>query len=131
MKKEKSCGAIVIKDNKVLLVKHDIGHWGLPKGHVEENESEKETAIRETKEETNIDIKIISEFRKVITYQTKEDTIKDVVFFIGEPINEDTLPQFGEIDEVRFVSFDEAFMLLPHADVKEVLKEAQEYLKLI
>lgn len=42
---EKSCGMIVFKKEsdelKVLLVHHNVGHWGLPKGHVEENETEK------------------------------------------------------------------------------------------
>ena len=31
------------------------GHWGFPKGHQDAGESEKETAIRELKEETGID----------------------------------------------------------------------------
>lgn len=66
MKYEKSCGAIVIEDGKVLLVKHNAGHWDFPKGHVEEGETEFETAIREVKEETNIDIKLK---RKIDIYQ--------------------------------------------------------------
>ena len=32
---EKSCGCIIIKNNKVLLIKQTKGHWGFPKGHVE------------------------------------------------------------------------------------------------
>ena len=54
MKNEKSCGCIIIDNGKVLLVKQTAGHWGFPKGHVETNETEIETAIRETKEETNL-----------------------------------------------------------------------------
>ena len=53
MQKEKSCGAIIYNKNKeVLIVKHNAGHWDFPKGHVEENETEIQTAIREVKEET-------------------------------------------------------------------------------
>lgn len=33
--REKSCGCIITKDNKVLLIKQTKGHWGFPKGHVE------------------------------------------------------------------------------------------------
>ena len=55
--REKSCGCIIINKNKVLLIKQTKGHWGFPKGHVEKDETEIETAIREVKEETGLDIK--------------------------------------------------------------------------
>ena len=61
MKHEKSCGCIIIEDKKVLLIKQTNGVWGFPKGHVEENETELQTAEREVKEETNIDVKTLSE----------------------------------------------------------------------
>ncbi len=67
-KREKSCGVAIFKDDKILLVQQNEGNWSLPKGHVEENETEMETAIREVKEETNIDVEIISDYRRVITY---------------------------------------------------------------
>ena len=58
--KEKSCGAIVYKKEndelKFLLVYQNNGHYSFPKGHEEEGETEIETATREIKEETNLDI---------------------------------------------------------------------------
>ena len=51
LKKEKSCGCIIIENDKVLLIQQTKGHWGFPKGHVEAFETESETAIREVKEE--------------------------------------------------------------------------------
>jgi len=57
MKKEKSCGCVVIKDRKILVIYQIDGFWGFPKGHVEKNETELQTAIREIKEETNLDVK--------------------------------------------------------------------------
>ena len=56
MKKEKSCGCIVIDGDQVLLIKNNYGRWTLPKGHMEKGETEQETAIREVKEETNLDV---------------------------------------------------------------------------
>lgn len=51
---EKSCGAVIYKkDGKFthyLIVKYSAGHWSMVKGHVEKNETEKQTAIREIKE---------------------------------------------------------------------------------
>ena len=65
MKQEKSCGAIILrKQNKTietLLVKHTKGHWAFAKGHVEENETEEETALREIKEETGLNnLKVVA-----------------------------------------------------------------------
>ncbi len=53
---------IVNKECKVLLVNHKkLGVWLYPGGHVEVNETPDETVIRETKEETGLDIEIISD----------------------------------------------------------------------
>ena len=47
MKKEKSCGTIIIDSNKrVLLVRQKLGWVGFPKGHMEQGETEIETARR-------------------------------------------------------------------------------------
>jgi len=124
---EKSCGMIVFNKNKVLLVHHNKGHWGFPKGHVEENETEQETAIRETLEETGVDVEIISNFRKVITYKPKENSIKDVVFFIGKPKTTDIKPQLEEVSEVKFVEINEALELIGYADERELLECAFNY----
>ena len=67
MVEEKSCGCIIIENQKVLLIQQLEGFWGFPKGHIEENETDIQTAIREVKEETNLDVKIIS----TKTYESK------------------------------------------------------------
>ena len=54
---------LIFKNGKVLLVKHGekAGHingvYGIPGGHIEPGESEKNAAVREFFEETNISIK--------------------------------------------------------------------------
>lgn len=124
---EKSCGLAVFKDDKVLLVHHNVGHWGLPKGHVEDNETEEETAIRETKEETNVDAKIFGDFRTVITYSPKENVMKDVVFFVGVPLSDDLHVQESETQEVKYVSIDEALELINNNEASEVVRKAYDY----
>lgn len=127
MKYEKSCGVIVFKDNKVLMVRQNSYEWSFTKGHVEAGETEEETALRETKEEANVDVKIIGDFKKTITYSPKEGVTKDVVFFVGIPLNEDLKPQEGEIIEVKYFEFEEAFKNLKHQDSVNLLKDSIKY----
>ena len=49
----------VIQDGKILLTKReDFEVWCLPSGGVEDGESLAEAAIRETKEETGVDVEL-------------------------------------------------------------------------
>lgn len=68
-----SCGAVVYRKTpdgpRYLLLQYGAKHWDFPKGHMEEGETEEETTIRETQEETGIDdLVFIPGFRKVIRY---------------------------------------------------------------
>lgn len=133
MKKEKSCGNIVFKKEndilKVLLVHHNLGHYGMPKGHVELNETEEETALREVFEETGISSYIIDGFREMITYSPKENVIKDVIFFVGEATDDKITPQISEVSEAFFTETDKAVELLTHKNEKKVLEKAIEFYK--
>src|ERR1044072_7679912 len=66
MKREISAGGVVFnKEGQVLLVSagslrdRSTLHWKFPKGHIEGEESSEEAALREVKEETGIDGKIL------------------------------------------------------------------------
>ncbi len=58
---EEAAGGLVINSNHQILAIKNRGLWQLPKGHVEENESYAEAAVREVMEETGIDEPIIVE----------------------------------------------------------------------
>ena len=109
------------------MVHHNLGHWGFPKGHVEEGETEEETAIREVKEETNCDVEIIPGYRDMITYSPKEGVMKDVVYFIGKPITKNLINQEIEVSEVLFVPIKEAVLLVTYEDEKGLLDRAIKY----
>ena len=133
MEKEKSCGNIVFKKEngvlKVLLIHHNLGHYGMPKGHVEFGETEEETALREVFEETGISSYIIDGFREMITYSPKENVIKDVIYFVGETNDFETTPQISEVSEAFFAETSKAVELVTHEEEKKVLEKAIEFYK--
>lgn len=129
MKKEKSCGIVVFKEDKVLLIHHNLGHWGFPKGHVELGETEEETARREVFEETGINASIIEGFKEKITYCPKKGIEKDVYFFVGKPIDNNLVPQLSEVCEVNFFDIDETHKLITYEDEKNMFKKAENFYK--
>lgn len=129
LKKEKSCGAIILKDNKALIIKQTSGYWSFPKGHVENNEKEEDTALREVKEEVNLDIVLDNNFREVITYcPNKINTLKDVVMFLGYPISEDIVLQEEEVLEYKWEFLDNLKFLFKGNVIEEVIDKLIIYL---
>lgn len=125
MKKEKSCGTIIIDSNKrVLLVKQRLGWVGFPKGHMEQGETEIETARRETKEETNLDVVVDEKKRYTISYITATQIDKEVVYFRAKPISDSLLPQETEIAEIMWVDIDEAKQYLSFDNLKQLWQTA-------
>lgn len=85
---EKSCGAVVYRIGErglFFLVEHMVqGHVSIPKGHVEGNETEEETAIREIREETGLEVRLDTVFRHDVYYSPGEGIRKQVIFFAAE-----------------------------------------------
>lgn len=134
MKKEKSCGALVfyLKDNKeqILLIKHsNSGHWSFPKGHVEQGETEVQTAVREIKEETGVDVDIDTRFREVVTYSPKKDVIKDVIYFFAVAKGYETQKQESEVSEVRWVDADKVLRCVSYRNDKDLVTKAIRFYK--
>lgn len=121
MNKEKSCGCIIFHDNKVLIIRQNNGDWGFPKGHVDGNETDMETAIREVKEETNLDVEIIKEKKYSMEYYINDNILKEVVLFLAYPKNLELNPQQSEIMDIRWVNVDKAFDLLTFDNSKKAL----------
>ena len=123
-KKEKSCGCIVIENNKVLLIQHiKRGHWGFPKGHVEKNENEMQTAIREVKEETNIDVEIDENKRYEEHYNTGKKGYKEVVYFLAKKVGGEIKAQEKEIRNVEWVDISEAPNRITFPTSQELMKK--------
>ena len=113
MKTEKSCGCIILKDNQVLLIgaKDDDGKlfWAFPKGHQENGETDIETAIRETKEETGLDVEI-SDITPIKTghFIHGGTAYKNILLFIAKPLSHDLRPQEEEAEQAKWIQINEA-----------------------
>ena len=136
MNYEKSCGAIVFTkvDSciKYLLIQNLEGIYGFPKGHVEEGESEIETALREVYEETGVKINLIDGFRTEDEHiiPKKRNTMKKIVYFLGEYEDQTINFQKEEISSVKLVDYETALSLFQFESSKRILKEANDFLNL-
>ena len=131
MKHEKACGTIVINDNKVLVIQQKQGFWGFPKGHMEQGENEIETAIRETKEETNLDVIIEDKTRFCLTYFIEDKNIhKEVVYFVAKVDGKvDIKPQIEEINSIAWIDIAKVEDILTFDNLKELWKAVLNKIK--
>jgi len=99
----------VKKDDKILMVQENKegikGKWDMPAGKLEDNESIIEAAIRETKEETNIDIDI----KGIIAIQENVSSIGQllILYFLGEYIDGEIKFDNKEISNVQWMTEEE------------------------
>ena len=125
---ERSCGAVVVygdNDKRVLLIKNKrSAHWGFPKGHIEKGETQEETAIRETKEETGLDIELIDGFSCKSEYTIQGRVEKAVIIYLATCDNTDVTIQEEEIGEYIWVNFEEALKMLRFDNDKSILTKA-------
>ncbi len=127
--REKSCGTIIIDNNKVLIIKQKQGFYGFVKGHMEENETEIETAIRETKEETNLDVLIYETKRYSVNYKVNNKINKEVIYYLAKPITKNIKKQESEINEILWVDIDKVIDILTYNNIKNMWKKVLKDIK--
>ena len=128
---EHSCGAVLyqLKNGEpyYILVEGSSG-FGFPKGHMEANESEIQTAVREIWEETGVHAVVDQSFCRSVEYPVlkKKDTCKKITFFIATYPEEETPSPRHEIKRMKNVPFDQAKELLWLDELKTILEEANK-----
>ncbi len=97
------------KDNKILMVqenkKEKKGKWNMPAGKLEDGETLIEAAIRETKEETGLDITI----KGLITVLENIASLGQLVvfYFMGEYIGGEPKCDNIEISDIKWMTEEE------------------------
>ncbi len=132
MKQEYSYGAVVYekrKNNIYILIEYmKQGHISLPKGHIEKGETPEQCALREIKEETDLDVSLNTEFSHTISYKPSPAVRKDVTFFLATPISNHIKAQESEVNHIEWVEEERALTILTHDTDKEVLKDALNFI---
>ncbi|MEO7296686.1 MAG: NUDIX hydrolase [Candidatus Limnocylindria bacterium] len=101
--------------------------WALPKGTPDSGETLEETALRETREETGLDVAIEGTISSIRYFFVRGSTRfhKTVHFFLMRPIGGALELHDQEFDEVRWATIPEALALLTHATERSIVERAQ------
>lgn len=94
----------IIKDRKILLVHRSYGQktWTMPGGTIESGESPMQTAVREMKEETGLEVEI----KDLIGIYYRKDIDDLIIFFLGEKVRGDEKAG-NEIDQLGYYPCDQ------------------------
>lgn len=136
MKKERSAGTVLYlekpKENLFLLLNYPTGHWDFIKGKIEQGETEHQTAIRETKEETGIsDIEFVEGFEEKIKYNFQfegELIYKEVVFFLAKTTTENVTVSHEHLD-YTWLNYKNSMEKITYQNAKDVLSKANQLLE--
>lgn len=130
---EKVCGSVLYTtvkgERRYLLIRNLSGHVGFPKGHIEGEESEGETAHREILEETGLDIPVDLSFRESYRYLCDGYRYKDAVYFLNFFPMERIRPQQEEILRYWLADYQQALELLNFPQDREILIKAEQRLQ--
>lgn len=130
--RETVCGAVVHIEihgvRNYILIKNQSGHIGFPKGHLEGAETEQETALREIREETGLDVTLNGAFREEYSYSMKPPVQKTGVYFTAETKNAQIMAQESEIFGVWILPYEKALEMLNFPKDRVILMKADCFL---
>ena len=100
--------------------------WALPKGTPDSGETVEETAVRETREETGLQVEIERQLSSIRYFFVRGSTRfhKTVHFFLMRAVGGSPDEHDHEFDEVRWLDIPEALALMTHATERSVVEEA-------
>ncbi len=144
----RKCAGFLIKSQGLYLVCHATqllskpsitdGKWTISKGNLEPNETELEAAIRELKEETNIDILQHFSFRKESKWFNKySDRKREIYVFLVEDITGklrsvelkcNSLVQNHPIKKYNGMPEMDDFMWVTREEAREMVFDSQKHL---
>ena len=107
-----------------VVVRERAGHYGLPKGHVEQGETKEKAAVREMWEETGVRARLIPGFQEEVSYPVGKNKLKSVTYFLAQYDHSQPLVKADDMREVLLLPYQDAMNLISYPGVREVLKKA-------
>ncbi|MBR2474650.1 MAG: GrpB family protein [Clostridia bacterium] len=130
--KERSCGAVVWRKRggrrHYLIIQNRSGHNGFPKGHMEYGESEAQTALREIREETSLEVTLDTSFRAEYRYLVDGYIHKSALYFLASYTDGNFKPQKGEVYGIWLLPYEEALEQLDYEQDRRILRQAEKRL---
>ena len=119
-------GGVVVRagpDGLVVAVVHRPRYddWSFPKGKLDAGESWEDAALREVEEEIGLRCRLGEELPPT-SYRDPKGRAKVVRYWLMEPIEGEFVPS-DEVDEVRWVSPEEASFMLSYQHDWDLLNE--------
>jgi 8-oxo-dGTP pyrophosphatase MutT (NUDIX family) len=110
----------------VLVHRRHPRLWALPKGTPDAGETIEETALRETREETGLQVALEERLRSIsyVFVRGRTRFHKTVHFFLMRPVGGDVSLHDHEFDEVRWFQLEEGLEVMTHATERSVVEEA-------
>ncbi|HEY7221683.1 MAG TPA: divalent cation tolerance protein CutA [Candidatus Binatia bacterium] len=131
--KEISAGGVIYRKSgdalEVALI-HTRNRWGLPKGHVEERERVEQAALREVREETGLEGKLLRKLGDIgYSYRDKAEhepvrIYKRVHFYLLRYLRGDVRDHDHEADDVRWFPIEQAIKRLKFATERKMVHRA-------
>ncbi len=125
---EYSAGGVLLDEaGRVLLIRtrnlRGEPVWTFPKGLIEPGEKREQAALREVREETGYEAKIVRPLPPVTYWFWREGkkVRKTVYWFLMRPVRK-VGPPDEEVEEIRWVSPDEALQMLTYSSDRDLLK---------
>ncbi len=129
--REPTAGGVVFrrrpnsKDSQILLIQDAKDRWTIPKGHIEEGESARETAEREIREETGLqEMKVLGWLGK-INFRYRRATslvlMTTEIFLVEAKGNSDALKPEDWMNGIKWFSTAEALDKIEYEDIGKII----------
>ena len=125
---EISAGGVVLKKERMVLLTRRNEDWQFPKGRVEKGERIEETAVREVREETGVEARIVKPLGRINYWYYREGRriYKTVHFFLMEAVRENWKQRDSEMDEVRWFNLEDAVKKISYRNERDILERANK-----
>jgi 8-oxo-dGTP pyrophosphatase MutT (NUDIX family) len=129
---ERSAGGVVVRGGELLAIvprrrAADGGRvLGLPKGHLDADETALDAARREVREETGVETEHVLELGEIRYWYVRDGrrVPKSVVFHLFRYVQGDTAEHDDEVEEVRSIPLEQAARELTYSGEREMVRRA-------